>query len=492
MQTETQHRKETMPDTTGLDLRDLETWAPVYDFIDLERLNGRVVEEMEKFGARTPKSRELFKRAKLHLLNGVITQWHHNDWHLETPFYVERSKGNRLWDVDGHEYIDFCFGDTPDMFGHAPDGPTMRNTAAELQRTGGNTLLTSGDAVRAAELLQDRFGKHMGLKYWSVAFSASYANDYAIKMARTITHKPKVLMFNFAYHGTVDDTIKQMPEPGVIELRCSMDVFPGRDLSETTEIVEWNDLDAVEKALAKGDIAMVITEPVSSNCGWRYPAEGFWDAVYDLCRKHGSYLCFDETHTISVGHEGYAGLWKLKADFWTCGKSISGGLPCGVYGFTEEVGARFSHELHHCTGLPGAGTYGIGTLSTGNHHQMFGLRHALEEFFTEENFAAMTASMKRLVDGCNQAIDDRDLPFRVLQMGNRCFIQFIPSVNNTKESAMATGYGGYHEYLLYRSLNEGFMMMPYFSMLMTSPQTTEDDVDAYVEFFEQTLNNILG
>lgn len=198
----------------------------------------------------------------------------------------------------------------------------------------------------------------MGLKYWSVAFTASIANQYVIKMARIITHKPKVLMFNFAYHGTVDETIKQMPNPGEITLRCSMDVFPGQDLSATTSIVDFNKLEALEAELATGDIAIVMAEPMFTNCGWWQPEDGFWDEVYDLCRRYGAYLCFDETHTISVGHEGFAGKWKMKCDFWTCGKSISGGLPCAVYGFGEEVGHKFSHELHNCTGLAGACGYG--------------------------------------------------------------------------------------------------------------------------------------
>ena len=484
-------RRNVMPDSSGVDLNDLETWLPVYDFIDVERLGGLIEDEMAAFYERTPESLAVSKRAKKHLLNGVITQWHHNDWHLDHPLYVAHSKGNRVWDVDGNEYIDFNFGDTPDMFGHAPDGPVYRKSAAEMQRTGSNTMMTSEASIVAAELLQERFGQHMGLKYWSVAFSASIANQYAIKMARIITHKPKVLMFNFAYHGTVDETIKQMPEPGNYTLRCSMDVFPGQDLSATTTIVDFNDLEAVEAALATGEIAMVIAEPVFTNCGWWNPIEGFWDDVYALCRKYGAYLCFDETHTISVGHEGYAGKWKLKCDFWTCGKSISAGLPCAVYGFTEEVGEKFSHELHNCTGLAGAGTYGIGTLSTGNHLQMYALARSLENFFTKETYAKMIASMTRIVEATEQIFEDLDLPFRIDQMGNRAFIRSMPEVNSTKDSVMACGYGGYHEYLLFYGLNRGIMKMPYFPMFMTSPQTTDEDGDALVQNFREAFTNML-
>ena len=485
-------RRNIMPDSSRVDLNDLETWLPVYDFIDVERLGGLIEDELIRFQGRTTKSSQMYERASKHLLNGVISQWHHNDWHLHHPFYVARSKDNRLWDVDGNEYIDFNFGDTPDMFGHAPEGPVFENTAAEMQRTGSNTSMSSEVSIRSAELLQDRFGKHMGLKYWSVALSASIANQYVIKMARIITHRPKVLMFNFAYHGTVDETIKQMPEPGNITLRCSMDVFPGQDLSSTTSIVDFNNLEALEKELATGDIAVVMAEPKFTNCGWWEPQDGFWDSVYEMCRKYGSYLCFDETHTISVGHEGYAGKWKLKCDFWSCGKSISGGLPSAVYGFSEEVGHKFSHELHSCSGLAGAGTYGVGTLSTGNHLQMYALAESLEHFFTEENYARMIAPMTRIVEGAEQVLEELDLPFRIDQMGNRAFVKSMPEVHTTKDSVMACGYGGYHEYLLLYGLNRGIMKMPYFPMFMTSPQTSNADADALVQNFREAFTNMLG
>ena len=485
-------RHNMMPDSSGVDLAKLETWTPHYEFIDRKRLGGLVEQEMNDFTARTAKSKAMYQRASRHLLNGVVSQWHHNDWHLEHPMYVAHAKDNRVWDVDGNEYIDFNFGDTPDMFGHAPSGPVFENTAEELKRTGANTMMTSEASIVAAELLQDRFGRHMGLKYWSAALSASLANQYVIKMARIITHKPKVLMFNFAYHGTVDETIKQMPVPGNIELRCSLDVFPGQDLSATTEIVEFNDLNAVESALAKGDIALVIAEPVFTNCGWWYPSEGFWTQVHQLCRKYGSYLCFDETHTISVGHEGFAGKWKMQTDFWTLGKCISGGLPCAVYGFTEEVGEKFNQELHHCTGLAGAGTYGIGTLVTGNHLQMYALVESLQAFFTAENYADMIRPMTRIAKQTNETFRELALPFRCLQMGNRGFIQAIPEVRNTKDSVMACGYGGYHEYLLFYGLNRGIMKMPYFPMFMTSQQTSDADADALASNIRDAFTMILG
>lgn len=484
-------RKNLMPDTSGVDLNNSKTWLPRYDFIDYERLECLVAEEAALFRQRTPKSRAMAERASENLLNGVVSQWHHNDWHLEYPFYTAHCKGNRLVDVDGNEYLDFNFGDTPDMFGHAPDGPAMATIAKELTSNGANTMTSTEAAIEAAALLQDRFGKHMGLKYWSVAFTASQANQYVIKMARIITHKPKVLMFNFAYHGTVDETIKKMPEPGKITLKCSMDIFPGQDPSATTEIVEFNDLEAVEAALKTGEIALVIAEPVFTNSGWRYPKDGFWDEVYALCRQYGAYMCFDETHTLSVGHEGYAGKWKLKTDFWTAGKSISGGVPCAVYGFTEEVGEKFGHELRTCTGA-GAGSYGIGTLSTGNHVQMAGIAASLKQFFTEETYAKMITPMDFIVTESNKAMEQRDLPFYLEQMGNRCMVSFTPPTNNTKEMVLSSGFGGLHEYQMFYGLNRGIMKMPYYPMMMTSPQTSMDDARAFIDNFIKAIDNIIG
>ncbi|MEH6577668.1 MAG: aminotransferase class III-fold pyridoxal phosphate-dependent enzyme [Amphritea sp.] len=485
-------RRNIRPDSSKVDLNDLETWLPVYDFIDYDRLGALVEEEFVKFMEKTPKSAEMHKRASKHLLNGVATQWHANDWHTAHPFYTAKSKGNSIVDVDGNEYIDFNFGDTPDMFGHAPDGEAMDRITNEIKTNGANTMTSTEAAIEASLLLQDRFGQHMGLKYWSSAFTASDANRFVIKMARIITRRPKTLMFNFAYHGTVDETLKHMPEPGKIEARVSMDIFAGQDLSADTAIVEFNDLEAVEAALKTGDIALVIAEPVFTNGGWLFPKEGFWDSVAELCEKYRTYLCFDETHTLSVGPSGYAGEWKLKCDFWTAGKSVGGGLPAAVYGFSEEVGEKFSHEIHNSGGIVGAGTYGVGTLCTGNHIQMTGIAAVMKQFFTQETYATMIEPMTFIVDELNKAMEARDVPFYWTQMGNRCQVSFAPTPTTTREMVVSCGYGGFHEYLLFHGLNNGIMNMPYFPMYMTSPQTTMAQAQKFIDVKIEAIDNVLG
>ena len=480
------------PDSSKVDLNDLNTWLPEYDFIDYERLEKLVEEEFVKFMEKTPKSAEMHKRASKHLLNGVATQWHWNDWHTAHPFYTAEAKGNKIVDVDGNEYIDFNFGDTPDMFGHAPDGPAMETIAEEIKKVGANTMTSTEAAIEAADLLQDRFGQHMGLKYWSAAYTASDANRFVIKMARIITNRPKTLMFNFAYHGTVDETIKHMPEPGKIEPRVSMGVLAGQDHTVSTDIVEFNDLEAVENSLKNGDVALVIAEPVFTNGGWLFPKDGFWDEVYKLCRKYGTYLCFDETHTLSIGLGGYAKEWKLKCDFWTAGKSVGGGLPAAVYGSSEEVGEKFSHELHETGGLAGAGTYGIGTLCTGNHIHMKGIAECMKQFFNDETYEAMIKPMTYIVDELNKAMEERDVPFYWSQMGNRCQVSFAPQPESTRDMVVSCGYGGFHEYLLFHGLNNGIMNMPYFPMYMTSPQTTMEQAQRFIDVKIEAIDNILG
>jgi glutamate-1-semialdehyde 2,1-aminomutase len=327
-----------MADPTGADITDLLT--PKHDRIDLGRLRRLVEAERERYVERTPRSRDLAARAEKHLIGGVMSSWH-TDWHLPHPLYVERSKGNRVWDVDGNEYVDFNLGDTPDMFGHAPDNAVTRSVSDFVLRTGSATLLPSEDAIVASEILAERFG----LRYWYTALSASDANRFSIKIARMVTGRPRVLMFNLAYHGTVDETLHWTLEPGVIQRRFHADYAPGQDPAATTKIANWNDLDSVEQALADGDVALVLTEPALTNTGIVLPEPGFHAELRALCNRYGAYLLIDETHTLSEGPRGCTGEWGLEPDFWVAGKAIASGIPCAVYGFSEEIGDRLAALL---------------------------------------------------------------------------------------------------------------------------------------------------
>jgi glutamate-1-semialdehyde 2,1-aminomutase len=375
------------------------------------------------------------------------------------------------------------------MFGHAPDNEVTRSLCDVVRNNGIATLLPNEDAVVASEILAER----LGLKYWYTALSASDANRFSIKIARMLTGRPRILMFNLAYHGTVDETLKWTLEPGVIRQRFHVDYDPGQDPAKTTKIANWNDLDSVERALSDGDVALVITEPALTNTGIVMPEPGFHEGLRALCERHGAYLLIDETHTLSEGPRGCTGEWGLEPDFWVAGKAIASGVPCAVYGFSEEVGDRLAVLLSADDPQGVGGMTGLGTTLAGNALSTHALRKTLEHVLTEETYGKMRAAMSRLAQGMGDVIAKHEVPFHVTTMGNRCDLRFLPHpARDAFDAALGIGVGGYFEYVHLRALNRGFMIIPYYNMFLCSPETTAKDVDRWIRCFDELVVDMLG
>jgi glutamate-1-semialdehyde 2,1-aminomutase len=254
------------------------------------------------------------------------------DWPTPYPLFVAEASGAQFKDADGHAYVDFCLGDTGAMFGHAP-APVAAAIREQATR-GYTTMLPGEDAVWVGNELARRFG----LPFWQIVATATDANRYALRWARAVTGRDKILVFDGCYHGTVEETMvrlhdgKTVPRPG--QLGAIMNV------ARTTRVVEFNNLAALEAALAPGDVAAVLAEPVMTNIGMVLPEAGFHGALRRLTRKHGALLIIDETHTISTGHGGYTRAHGLEPDIVVLGKPVAGGIPCAVFGITADVAAR--------------------------------------------------------------------------------------------------------------------------------------------------------
>ena len=253
-------------------------------------------------------------------------------WAGGFPLFLREATGARVVDADGHEYVDFCLGDTGAMAGHAPPA-TVAAVAAQAAR-GATAMLPTEDAIGAAEELARRFG----LIAWQFTLSATDANRFALRLAREITQRPKILVFDYCYHGTVDETFATLDGDRVVARPGN--VGPPVDLALTTKVVQWNDADALEQALAPGDVACVLAEPALTNIGIVLPEAGFHDALRDLTRRTGTLLVIDETHTFSAGPGGCTAVWGLEPDLLTIGKAIGGGVPAGAYGVSADVAAR--------------------------------------------------------------------------------------------------------------------------------------------------------
>ncbi len=430
-------------------------------------IQAMIERERARFAAANPRSRLLAEESLRHWFRGVPMHWM-LDWGTPFPLFVAEAAGASLTDVDGHRYVDFCLGDTGSMFGHSP--PPVAAAIARQAGRGLTAMLPSADAAAVGALLSERFG----LPCWQMATTATDANRFVLRWARGITGRAKILVFNGCYHGTVDETFVRLRNGAPIH-RPGL-IGQAIDLTRHTKVVEFNDLAALEVALAPGDVACVITEPALTNVGMVLPQPDFHQALRELTRRHGTLLAIDETHTISTGPGGYTRTFHLEPDFFVLGKPIAGGIPCSVFGFTAEVAQRMDE-----VGARGeSGHSGMGTTLSGNPLALAAMRANLEEVMTDDTYDHMRVLSHRLVRGLETLIHDRRLPWHVASVGGR--VEFVCSARrpqNGTEAAAAMQGDLEHAIHLYL-INRGVLIAPFHNMMLVCPATTDADVDCLV------------
>jgi glutamate-1-semialdehyde 2,1-aminomutase len=447
--------------------------------VDRSRLAALIEREEAIFAsARRPRSRELAERARGSLLGGVPMTWMLR-WAGGFPLFLAEAEGARVVDVDGNEYIDLCLGDTGAMAGHAPKA--VARAVAERAARGLTAMLPTADAAWAGEELARRFG----LPLWQFTLSATDANRFAVRIARALTGRPKILVFNGCYHGTVDETFATLRDDGSVGIRPG-NVGPPVDPALTTKVVELNDLGALEVALAPGDVACVLAEPALTNIGIVLPEPGFHAALRDLTARTGTLLVIDETHTFSAGPGGYTAAHGLEPDMLTIGKAIGGGVPVGAFGMTEEVAGRALAQKDADYEDVG----GVGGTLAGNALSLAAVRATLGEVLTDEAFARMLVLGERLARGSEEAISAAGLPWHVTRLGCRAEYRFQPNPpRNGGESARA-GDPELERFLHLYALNRSVLLTPFHNMALVCPATTEADVDYYTKTFAAGLEEL--
>ena len=447
-----------------------------------EQLAGLMEREVERFKKCTPESARVFAGAQDVLLNGVPMPWM-SEWSTPHPIYVDTAIGNRISDIDGNTYVDFCLGDTGAMFGHSP--PETAAAVAEQVRKGITTMLPSEDAPWIAREL----GRRFGLPYWQVAMTATEANRYVIRICRTLLKRPKILVFNECYHGSLDEALVHIGENGQATLQCEFDSNPGLVREAVARVVEFNDVSALEEALSHEDVACVLAEPVMTNCGMVLPEPGYHDQLRELASKYGTYLIIDETHTFSSGPGGYTAAHGLKPDFITLGKSIAGGIPVAVYGFTAQIADRINATFGQ-KGVSDPIAVG-GTLSA-NAFAINATRATLTHVATEQAFEQMINGANRIAEGLEAAIKKHDVPWSVTRCGARTELHFMPSSpKNGSESKQAVYWDliGYtHLYLA----NRGVLVTPFHNMMLVSPVTSNEDIDLLVKAWDECMAELVA
>ena len=442
-----------------------------------ERAQQLLERELERFEREHPRSHELTRRARASLLSGVPMHWMLR-WAGGFPVYAADAVGARFRDVDGIEYVDFCLGDTGAMTGHSPE-PVVRAIAEQAAR-GITLMLPSEDALWVGEELTRRFGPSR----WQFALTATDANRFAIRIARAITGRPKILVFNWCYHGTVDETFATLRDGAVVERDGNLG--PPVPLDETTRVVEWNDVDALEEALSHGDVACVLAEPALTNIGIVLPEPSYHDALRDATRRHGTLLIIDETHTLCAGPGGYTAAHSLDPDILTVGKAIGSGIPSAAYGFTEEVAQRVVAAI----GTDESDVGGVGGTLAANVLSLAAMRATLTHVLTAEAFDRMNRLGERFERGVQEAIDGYGLPWHVTRLGCRVEYLFRRERPRTGSEAAAGGDQLLDRLIHLYALNRGLLLTPFHNMALMSPATSEADVDRHTEVFAEAADEL--
>jgi glutamate-1-semialdehyde 2,1-aminomutase len=462
------------------------TQARPYDknegtMINRDRLAELSQREKHAFTERNPRSKQAYADAG-HLFGRVPMTWM-NKTAADVPLYLDTAHGATVTDVDGHSYVDFSLGDTGAMAGHSPK-PVVEAVQHRLQTLGGaSTMLPTEDAAWVGAELARRFG----VPYWSFALTATDANRWAIRLLRAVTGRPKILFNSYCYHGSVDESLIVLDEDGKPASREG-NVGAPTDVTTTSRVAEFNDLEGLERELANGDVAAVLMEPALTNIGIVLPEPGYLDGVRELTRRYGTYLINDETHTFSAGPGGATGLWNLQPDVLTIGKAIGGGIPAGAYGLSEELVTKIGER----TDLDLIDMGGVGGTLAGSALSVAAMRATLEQVLTDDAFGHMIEMAEAFEHGVQDTVDRHDLPWSVSRLGARVEYRFTkPAPRNGTESA-GTADAELEDYLHVYLANRGILLTPFHNMALMSPSTTKEQVAHHDAIFAAAVEELVN
>ena len=438
--------------------------------IDPARIGEVRAREAEHYRKARPRTERMIGGGAPGYLGGVPMHWM-LDWPMPFPILVDRARDATLTDIDGNTLDDFCLGDTGSMFGHSLK-PVARAIRRQAKR-GLTYMLPNEDAVAVGRQLQAMFG----LPFWQVATTASDANRFALRVARAVTGRPKILVFNGCYHGAVEETFVRLKDGQPINRPGLAGEF--RDYTQTTRIVEFNDLDGLERELGHGDVACVITEPVLTNSCMVLPEQGFHTGLRELTRRFGSLLLIDETHTISSGLGGYTRAHGLDPDLFVLGKPIAGGVPASIWGMSADIAERYAAYNQ----TKAAGYSGMGTTLSANPLQFAAMRATLEEVMTAQNYDHMERLAARLEKGLARTIARYRLPWHVARVGARVEFVCAPGPLNNGGEAEAAHAPELEAAIHVSLVNRGILIAPFHNMMLVSPVTEKTQVDRLAAAF---------
>ncbi|MGW7613965.1 transaminase, partial [Streptomyces sp. NPDC054766] len=423
--------------------------------MDRTRLQQLLARESAEAERRNPRSRAAYERAG-HLFGRVPMTWM-NKTAGAFPRYLDTARGARITDIDGHEYIDFCLGDTGAMAGHSPEVVAEAVRTRFAESGGATAMLPTEDAEWVGAELARRFG----LARWSFSLTATDANRWSIRLARAVTGRPKILVNSYSYHGSVDESLIVVgpdghgtARPGNVGAPC--------DVTLTSRVAEFNDLAQLERELAHGDVAAVLMEPALTNIGIVLPEPGYLEGVRALTRRYGTLLINDETHTFSAGPGGCTAAWGLEPDMLTIGKAIGGGIPAGAYGLSAEL----ADKLLGRADLDLVDMGGVGGTLAGNALSVAAMRATLEHVLTDAAFDTMAKLSERFEGGVRAGIEEWALPWSVSRLGARTEYRFADPAPRTGTESAAAADTELEDFLHLYLANRGILLTPFHNMAL--------------------------
>jgi glutamate-1-semialdehyde 2,1-aminomutase len=431
-----------------------------------ERLAGLVAAEQRLFESRTTKSRALLARAKEVMPAGVPMPWMAGLYRHD-PLFVTEGRGSSFTDVDGNSYVDFNLVDLAGFLGFAP-APVVEAVQKRMA-AGSSFLLPTEDGLVAAELLKQR----TGLPFWQFTGSATVANTEAMRLARFITGRERLLMFDGKYHGHGDEMLVTgeagASEPELLGLP--------KDIARKAHTVPFNDLDALKRALAAEDTACLMAEPMLTNCNLVFPEEGFWAEARALLHRSGTLLVIDEAHTNAFAYGGLTRAWSLEPDILVLGKGLGTGVPFAAYGVREGIARAMEKHLYvdpEWTGLALGGTTYASALV------LAAARAALESCLGEADYARVGKLGQRLGQGLEALFARRGLAWRAPVVGGRSGWVLAPDLPRDAAASRAAMHHGFTQARKLYFANRGVWDAIASAGPGCSFQHAEKDVDKYL------------
>jgi glutamate-1-semialdehyde 2,1-aminomutase len=450
--------------------------------LDPERIHALEEAENERFVAERPRSMALGDRGRKSMPRGVPMSWM-DDLYEHLPVWVAEGQGAYFTDVDGHRYLDMYIADASGFCGFAH--PAVVAAVSRRIEQGNQFLLPGEDAIAVAEHLAGRYRMPM----WQFTSSATQANTEVIRLAREMTGRETILLFDGKYHGELDATLVVLEAGQVVP---EMRGLPGW-ITGQSRVVSFNDVEGVRAALEPGDVALVLAEPAMTNAGFLLPGEGFHDALRAMTRGAGTLLALDETHTLITDYAGLSARWQLEPDFLVIGKSIAAGVPLAAYGMTDGIAALIAPpaESRVVSGIVIEEVATGGTLFA-NALSMAAGRAALTEVLTEEAFGHAATLGERMAAGLRAAIASEGLGWSVVQHGGHAFYFFSAEPPTDAAGSRAVDAPGIRALIRVFMANRGVWESGWWLGPSVSIAHTDEDVDRYVEVFGEFLAAATG